>query len=92
MAKPANKISIAALEKQVWNVEGVRLVVRAPSRTAVKPYQYEKAASSKWRYSQLETRIEKSTNGFEYVITDGRGDIPPRNSTLSRIRKSYNGG
>lgn len=89
MAKPTNKISIAEFEKQVWNVEGVRLVVRAPSSTAVKPYQYEKAASSKWRYSQLETRIEKSTDRFEYVIVDGRGDIPKRNMSLDRIRKSY---
>ena len=91
MAKPTNKISIAEFEKQVWNVEGVRLVVRAPSNTAVKPYQYEKAANSKWRYSQLEGRIEKSTDRFEYVIIDGRGGIPSRHMTLARIRESYDG-
>ena len=89
MAKPTDKISVTEFEKQVYQVESVRLVVRAPSNTAIKPYQYEKAASSKWRYSQLETRIEKSTAHFEYVIIDGYGKIPSRNMTLARIRKSY---
>ena len=89
MAKPTDKISVTEFEKQVHQVEGVRLVVRAPGNTAIKPYQYEKAANSKWRYSQLESRIEKSTAHFEYAIIDGRGEIPSRNMTLARIRESY---
>ncbi len=90
MALPSKKITVREFEQQIRNIEGVRLVVRAPGTTAVKPYEYSRASNANWRYSQLESKLEKCLDDFEFVITDGKGHIPARNMTLARIRESYN--
>lgn len=89
MAPPSKRITVREFEKQIWDIEGICLVVRAPGTTAVKPYEFIRASSANWRYSQLESKLEKCLDNFEFVITDGKGHVPARNMTLARIRESY---
>lgn len=89
MPQPSEKITVAEFEKQVWKIESIRVVVRAPGKTAVGSYNMKKAANAKWRYSQLEGRLAGYLGDFEFVITDGTGNIPGRNMSLQRIRESY---
>ncbi|MBA2237423.1 MAG: hypothetical protein H0W24_01795 [Lysobacter sp.] len=83
-------MKIWEFEEAVWQVEGIRVFVRAHADTTVTPYPYKRAADSGWRLSELAgNRIESclAPHGFQFV--DGGGSIPHRGSRLPTIRDSY---
>jgi hypothetical protein len=78
-------------EQKVFEKEGVRLVVRAPSEAAVAPFKYDRAAKGSTRINDwLETRIYPLTGDFEVFIVNGRGEIDHHGNTqMVTIRDSY---
>jgi hypothetical protein len=79
------------LEKKVRNVDGVRIVVRAPANTKVLDYPFNKAAPSKWDVNEfLEKRIYPVLDGHKDVaVLTGSGADAHRGSHLKSLRASY---
>ena len=78
-------------EQKVFEREGVRIVVRAPSETKVGKFGYAKCARGNTSISSwLETRIYPLTGDHEVMVVNGRGEIYPHGSTyMSTLRATY---
>ena len=86
-------MKIWEFEEKVWEVEGIRIVVRAPSEEEVSDYDYKKSAQDSWRVTQfLKNRIQPKLGEREVIILQGDGEQPHGRVILRTIKKSYNGG
>ena len=92
-------MSIEAFEEQVWKLEGIRIVIRAPRRLGVGSYGYEKRAAESFKdqsrdigwFIRQRLRLDNySLQGIEIEVIDGRGKRVPNNMLLSTVRASYN--
>lgn len=83
-------IDVSALEALVFEKEDIRIVVRAPIRTTVKDFTFERrAADSTSVEDWLNSRIRPLIGDYEVVVVPGNAfNVHPR-STLSLIRNSY---
>ena len=80
-------------EEKVWEIEGIRIVVRASSEIEVSDYDYQNAAQDNWRITQLlEGRIQPNLEDMEILVLQGDGEQPHGSVILRTIRKSYYGG
>ena len=66
-----NQITVKELEKQIWDIEGVVVVVRAPTDTKVPPYPWRYKAEAGWTtkkfiYERLEEFFKPL--GLEFTI------------------------
>ena len=86
-----NQVSVSTFEEQVEAIEGITIVVRAPSGTLVKPYIYDrKAAGSTTVADWIERRLNPALEGFEIKIIDGEHESPRRSTKLlETLRNSY---
>ena len=84
-------ISVRDFEEAIWNLEGIRLLVRAPKDTRLlNAYGFERSANRDWTLNKwIQTRVEPIMWDFEVTIVDGRGAIPRANSRLQTVRDSY---
>lgn len=84
-------MKIIEFEKKVWDVEGVRVVLRANPDTEVVDYDYKYAANEVWSIAEfLEKRISKYTNEIPVIVIQGDGQEPHGNVILRTIRGKYN--
>ncbi|KPY54792.1 MULTISPECIES: hypothetical protein [Pseudomonas syringae group] len=82
--------TVQEFEEQVWGLEGIRLVIRAPEGAALTEYEYKNAAQSnisltKW----INTRINPALNGYEATVIQGNGEEPHGRNLLRKIRATY---
>lgn len=87
-----NTCSVAELEKQIFEKEGVTVVVRAPSNEQVDKYPYERKLADNKNISDLRDRVNKAIGdkGLEYSIVLGDGNSLPHGRTnMSTARDSY---
>ena len=77
-------------EQKVWDVDGIRIVIRAPWGTEVDAYDWVNAANAGWRVNHYcAQRIATRLRGLEYQVLDGYGQAPHGNTQLSGIRAGY---
>jgi hypothetical protein len=82
---------VDVFEARVWEVEGIRIVVRAPERTEVGDYEWQNAAQETWRVTQwLENRLLPRLNGHQVVVLQGDGAQPHGRVILRNLRQSWN--
>ena len=83
-------MTVEQFEKQVWEVERVRLVIRAPAAATVKSYGHKNAATKTWSVSEWKKkRIKAKIGNLGAVVIDGRGRIPHGRTLLSSVRAGY---
>jgi hypothetical protein len=84
-------ITVESFEKQVEDIEGITIVIRAPSGTQVESYDYDrKAADSSSIGDWLKNRITPKIGELEVKILEGDLESPRRNSKkLETVRQSY---
>lgn len=81
---------IDEFENTVWNVEGIRIVIRASSDDEVDAYGLVRAAPANRTWQWLkDQRIARAIGDKEVVAIDGRGRLVRGNTTLERIWGSY---
>ena len=84
------KITIAALEKQVMEKEGIRIVARAPKDMEVDPYPFQRRATGNTSIAALKrNRLDKALNNIPYEIVGGNGVNPHGKTSLDSMRESY---
>lgn len=86
-----NQVPVTVFESQVEEIEGITIVVRAPSGTMVNPYGYVRKSPGDNTVSEwLNNRINPAVGGFEVKIIDGEHESPRRSTKrLSTLRDSY---
>lgn len=87
-----NNCSVAELEKQIFEKEGITVVIRAPSNEKVDNYPYERKLADNKNISDLRDRINKAigSRGLDYSIVLGDGNALPHGRTnMSTARDSY---
>jgi len=84
-------MTIAELEKKVWDQDGVRIVVRDRLTVSVGKYARRNAAQETWSIKKfLNNRINPLVKEREVVVLDGKGKIPHGRTLLKTVRLSYN--
>lgn len=82
--------TIADFEDAVWEIEGIRVVVRDWSGGRIKRYEYERAARENWRVSEfVGKRIGPLADGREVVVLNGGGLRTHGGTLLRTVRASY---
>ncbi len=82
--------TVQEFEEQVWSIEGIRLVIRAPEGTQISDYDYKNAAQSNINVTKwISTRITPSLNGFEATVIQGNGEEPHGRNLLKKVRETY---
>lgn len=83
-------VTVADFEDAVWEIEGIRVVVRDWSGGRIRGYGYERAARESWRVSEfLDKRIGPVADSREVVVVDGGGLRPHGLTLLRNVRASY---
>lgn len=78
------------LEELVWQVEGVRVVLRVSSGHAVHAFEKKNAADETWTVNEwIEKRIRPLIADNECVVVAGDGEEPHGKMLLRTLRQSY---
>ncbi len=84
-------MKIKEFENKVFKIEGVRIVIRLPVLDIVENYGNKRMRDGKTTIAKfLEARVYSNLPAdAEVSVVDGKGVIPPENTKLDTIRKSY---
>lgn len=83
-------MNVWEFEQAVYELEEVRIVVRAPWKKDLGDYGYERAASGNVSVTDwFNTRIGPALDNEQVVIIDGNGAIPHGRTKMSTLRASY---
>jgi hypothetical protein len=83
-------MKVVDFEQRVWQLEGVRIVVRADQQHDVEDYDYKNAANENLRTSEfLKNRVVGRVSGKEVTVIRGDGKIAHGNLLLHALRKTY---
>ena len=83
-------MNVAEFEQKIFEVEEVRLVVRAPAGTQIGDYDFQRCAASGTSVTEwLKQRVWPRVNGLEVVVVDGSGAYPHGRTRMSTLRDTY---
>lgn len=85
-------MNVAEFEDAVWALEGIRIVIRAPSHEELpREYDFRNAANSQHSLATFrKNRLYQAYIGDrEVIVIDGYGTRPNGNTHLQTIRQSY---
>lgn len=78
------------IEQAAFDLDEVRIVIRAPMREQLGDYNYaRKAAGSATISEWLEQRIFPITGAHGVVVVDGAGSVPHGRTKLENLRAGY---
>ncbi len=78
------------LEQKIFELEGVRIIVRAASDEKVGKYDYQRCATGSMSTADwLKTRVYPLTGDLEIVVVNGRGELPHGKTHMGTLRDSY---
>lgn len=83
-------MNVSEFEEKVWDVDRIRIVVRAPENTIIGDYMWTNASSESSRVTQwLEGRITPNVDGHQVVVLQGDGEEPHGRVILRTLRQTY---
>jgi hypothetical protein len=78
------------IEQAVFDLEEIRIMIRAPANAKLGDYQYARKAAGNASVSEwLEQRIYPITGDHPVVVVDGRGQIVHGRLHMENLRASY---
>ena len=78
------------LEAKIWQVEGIRVVIRVGKHVDCNDYAYVNASSDNWRISELANgRIRPAVKPHDFIIVQGNGTVPSGHMLLRTLRATY---
>lgn len=80
------EVSVSDFERQVFEMEQIRIVLRLPLYSKVPPYSFERAATGGLTVRDLR---ERRLTGLECEIVMGNGSCAMPHQLLSTVRDSY---
>ena len=83
-------MTVGEFEEAVWNLEGIRIVIRAATNVQIEDYNYANAAQWNSPLTRLfRNRIEPKLDGNAFVVIDGSGTQPNGRTHFQTVRDSY---
>lgn len=85
------KVSVTELEKQIFEKEEIKVVIRASRKTEFEEYGYDRKASSStsitdWYNTRLKPLLGDT---YDAEIIDGSGTSPHGRTKIEKVRNSY---
>ena len=83
-------MTVYEFEQKVFELEGVRIVIRATGAAKLGSYDYVKSyPQSNTVMSWLKTRVFGKTGNLDVVVIDGAGALPNRKMHMATLRDGY---
>jgi hypothetical protein len=83
-------MNVTEFEQKVWEVDRLRVIVRAPNNATVQDFTQRNAAGQGQRLTEyLEVRIYPRVAPYEVTIVRGDGSLPHRGTSVGNVRQSY---
>ncbi|WP_375428141.1 hypothetical protein [uncultured Sphingomonas sp.] len=80
------------LEQKIFELEGVRVIVRASGDEKVGKYDYQRCATGTMTLADwLKKRVYPLTGDLDVVVVNGRGEMPHGKTHMNTLRDSYAG-
>jgi hypothetical protein len=81
---------VSEVESRVYELEEVRIVIRADSNEEVGTFNYSRKAPGTASITEwLDQRIYPLVGNHGVVVIDGNGATPHRRTRMSTLRESY---
>lgn len=81
---------VSDVEKKFWEVDGVRIVVRAPLNQVVGNYTWVNAADQGWTLNEyIEKRVSSVLGDVPFIVVDGYGEKAHGGRLMKTVRESY---
>ena len=78
------------IEQAVFELDEIRIVIRAGTNTQLGTYQYTRKAAENASVAEwLDQRIKPILKNHAVVVIDGNGNVPHGRTRLSTLRASY---
>ena len=78
------------IEQAVYELEEIRIVIRAGVREVMDDFVYERKAAANTSITEwLEQRIVPIVGRYPVVVVDGTGALPHGRTKLEKLRESY---
>ena len=78
------------IEQAVFELDEIRIVIRAKTNTPLGSYQYTRKAAENASVAEwLDQRIRPIVDDHGVVVIDGNGNVPHGRTRLSTLRASY---
>lgn len=86
-----SKVSATDLERQIYEKEEIRVVIRVPKNNTFDEYGYDRKAAANtsitdWYYTRLKPILGE---GIDADIIDGTGANPHGRTQIEKVRRSY---
>jgi len=83
-------VTVEDFEEKVWEIDRIRIVVRAPAKDQVDDYNWQNSAAETQRVTEwLETRIVPKIGAREVIVIGGDGEEPHGRTLLRTLRDGY---
>ena len=84
------KITVAELERKIFELEEIRVIIRKNKDDEVSNYRYERKASMTSSITDLiDNRIKPLIRGAEVIVINGEGLQPHGRTKVETVRNSY---
>ena len=78
------------IEDQIWVLEGIRVVIRAPKNAQFEEYNYSRKISSTSSVTDwVNGRLRPIIGDTDFSVIDGNGIVPHGRTSMDTLRKSY---
>lgn len=85
-----SKVSASELERQIFEKEEIKVVIRAPRSQMFNSYDFQRKSASNTSISEwLETRIKPLLEDSEIEIIKGDCSSPHGRTNIENVRSSY---
>ncbi len=83
-------VNIREYEQTVRDIDGVRVVIRAPSWAQVGDFDWANAADRGMSITNyLRVRVNSRVGDYEVTVVDGRGKLVHGRTLVGTVRDSY---
>jgi hypothetical protein len=79
-------MKLADFEQKVWDVENIRIVVRADENDEVRDYNYKKSATETWTTNEF---LKNRIGSKKVVVIRGDGQKSRGGVKLRNLRATY---
>ena len=81
---------VSEFENRIFEIEEVRLIVRAPAGAEVEDYDFQRCAADGATVTEwLKQRVHPRVGEFEVTLIDGTGVSPHGRTKMMTLRQTY---
>lgn len=84
------KVTATDLERQIFELEEIRVVIRSKKNTEFDAYEYSRKAATNTSITEwYNTRLKPLLGDCDADIIDGNGNNPHGRTNIENVRNSY---